>query len=64
MPLYEYDCDDCGNRFSTIQPVGTTAEETVCTACGSKNVKKVISAFSFGAGGGSLMPPMSSGGGG
>lgn len=35
MPIYEYECPDCGHRFERLQPV--TAEEVeVCPNCGGQ----------------------------
>jgi putative FmdB family regulatory protein len=41
MPLYEYECDACGNRFEKIQKFSDPIEDT-CPKCGGK-VRKLIS---------------------
>lgn len=42
MPLYDYLCLDCGKVSETLL---TSSSETVeCTGCGSKNVKRLLSA--------------------
>lgn len=67
MPIYEYNCKKCDNTFAILQRVGATEQDTQCPNCGSKDVKKNISAFSFsGAGGTSSSPsyPRFGGGGG
>ncbi len=49
MPLYEFDCRDCGRRFSELcrlQWEGTVK----CPACGGGNLSKAISQFSGGGG--------------
>ncbi len=46
MPIYEYKCLDCNERFSLIQKMSTKEKDTICTKCGSNNVKKEISTFS------------------
>ncbi len=57
MPLYEYRCQDCKKDFETIVSSHTKADEVSCTACGSKNVKRTISASNFKlASGGSSIP--------
>src|ERR1700753_3807354 len=33
MPLYEYECDNCGNRFEKIQKFSDPLE-TTCPKCG------------------------------
>jgi putative FmdB family regulatory protein len=48
MPIYEYRCRQCGERFEKL--VRATAEQTVviCPRCGSQEVKKEISLFGLG----------------
>jgi putative FmdB family regulatory protein len=41
MPLYEYQCDGCGQRFEVIQKFSDPPVET-CGACGG-SVKKLLS---------------------
>ena len=41
MPLYEYQCDGCGQRFEVIQKFSDPPVET-CSACGGP-VKKLMS---------------------
>jgi putative FmdB family regulatory protein len=41
MPLYEYQCDACGNRFERIQKFSDPPVEA-CPACGG-TVKKILS---------------------
>jgi putative FmdB family regulatory protein len=41
MPLYEYECDACGERFEKIQKFSDPPIET-CPKCGGK-VRKLIS---------------------
>jgi putative FmdB family regulatory protein len=47
MPLYEYECEACGDRFEQL--VGSTAgidsEEVVCPRCGSRDVRKLMSGY-------------------
>ena len=45
MPIYEYTCIKCNKDFSALQRIGCTEKDTQCPDCGSKNVKKKISAF-------------------
>ncbi len=42
MPLYEYQCESCGNRFEVIQRFSDPVIE-VCQVCGGP-VKKLLSA--------------------
>lgn len=46
MPIFEYRCEKCDHTFEKLVFSGDT--ETVrCPECGSEQVKKLISAFSF-----------------
>ena len=53
MPVYTYICKDCGEKFDLL--VGVTAEkvEIKCKKCNSKNIEKILSAFSVGGSGAS-----------
>ena len=42
MPLYEYECDQCGHRFEQIQKFSDDPIET-CPSCGAAAVRKLIS---------------------
>ena len=41
MPMYEYECGDCGNRFELIQKFSDEPVST-CPSCGGK-VRKLVS---------------------
>ena len=45
MPLFEYECLDCGKNNEMLV-MGSLREKTVCGACGSKDMKKLVSAHS------------------
>jgi putative FmdB family regulatory protein len=63
MPIYEYMCRKCNEEFALMQKMGAAESDTVCPRCDSKDVKKMLSAFSCnapaGAGGGCGMPSSS-----
>jgi putative FmdB family regulatory protein len=42
MPLYEYRCDACGQRFEVIQKFSETSE--ICRLCGKGPVERLQSA--------------------
>jgi putative FmdB family regulatory protein len=46
MPIYEYQCEACGNDHEALQKI---ADEplTVCPNCGAERLKKKVSAPSF-----------------
>ncbi len=45
MPLYEYECESCGDRTEVLQRVGAPPIGT-CEACGGK-MKRLLSAPAF-----------------
>jgi putative FmdB family regulatory protein len=47
MPIYEFECKGCGEVFEHFLHVNDAIEDVVCTHCGSKEIKKVISPFGF-----------------
>ena len=42
MPLYEYECEACHNRFERIQKYSDPPIDT-CPACGKGPVRKLLS---------------------
>jgi putative FmdB family regulatory protein len=42
MPLYEYECDACGQRFEVIQKFSDPKAET-CAKCGKGPVHRLLS---------------------
>jgi putative FmdB family regulatory protein len=45
MPIIEYHCRKCGNRFEDIQ-TDVKESKTSCPNCKSKNIERVLSIFS------------------
>jgi len=45
MPIYEYQCKKCDERFEAIRPMGDTGRGLTCPECGAKAPKKVPSVF-------------------
>lgn len=45
MPLYEYKCQVCGERFERLLPRKQADQQQECPKCGSKRVTRVFSAF-------------------
>ena len=44
MPVYEYECKECGEEFEKLVRGATEIE---CPKCGSHKVDKKVSTFSF-----------------
>ena len=43
MPLYEYQCEQCGYRFERLVSLREAARRSKCSKCGSKSVRKLVS---------------------
>lgn len=41
MPMYEFECPECGERFEALSAVGT--ERETCRACGHEGCERVMS---------------------
>lgn len=46
MPLFEYQCSECGARFSQLVGMTADSSEPRCARCGSRSAHKLISRFS------------------
>jgi putative FmdB family regulatory protein len=44
MPIYEFECEECGARFEELLAAG--ASEVACARCGSTNTRRLISGVS------------------
>ena len=62
MPIYEYACTSCGQRFEALVFGGKTPE---CPECGGSKLEKQLSVFGVGGASDATPPscPMPSGGG-
>jgi len=47
MPIYEYQCRECSDRFETLV---RSNDVPACPKCGSENLQKLISAHAIGTG--------------
>jgi putative FmdB family regulatory protein len=43
VPIYEYRCAECDERFEELH--GVTVERPACPSCGSQEVERVYSTF-------------------
>ena len=46
MPIYEYECESCGETFEAIRRFSDPPLES-CLECGADNPRKLISAAAF-----------------
>jgi len=44
MPVYEFECDECANRFEEL--TGAQTRSLVCPACGSEQTRRLLSRVS------------------
>jgi putative FmdB family regulatory protein len=45
MPLFEYACVECGNRFELLRGAGQADGPTICDRCSGSRVKRLLSVF-------------------
>ncbi len=52
MPIYEYKCKNCGEKFEVLV-FSQTDNSIVCVKCGSENTERMLSSFASNMGTGS-----------
>ncbi len=57
MPIYEYICLKCDEKFALLQSLYPPENNTECPKCASKEVKKIISSFNSSSGSGGSNSP-------
>jgi putative FmdB family regulatory protein len=46
MPIYEYRCQECGEKFEKfVRSMKNPGPETRCPKCGGQKVEKLLSSF-------------------
>jgi len=45
MPIYEYRCQDCGEKFEKLIRSNSDQTELICPNCGGKQTEKLFSVF-------------------
>jgi putative FmdB family regulatory protein len=45
MPIYEYRCKQCENRFEKLRPLAEVHHPAVCPKCQSEQTMRVLSLF-------------------
>ena len=45
MPVFEYKCTNCNNKFEVLHKSSINTEEVTCPNCNSSKNKKLFSAF-------------------
>lgn len=63
MPIYEYRCESCSERFEVLTRFAERDKAQVCPACESTKTRVLVSSFAFAGGGaGSSLESMDFGG--
>lgn len=64
MPIYEYRCESCGDKFEKLVRRASDAMETGCPSCGEKHLEQQYSTFAArgGSSDGSFTPAQTRGG--
>jgi putative FmdB family regulatory protein len=63
MPIYEYLCQSCGNKFEKLVRRTDDVLESGCPSCGQKHLQQEYSTFAARATSGSASPSAPMGGG-
>ena len=51
MPIYEYRCESCSEKFEVLTRFAERDKAQVCPACESTKTRVLVSSFAFGGGG-------------
>lgn len=54
MPIYEYRCPECDERFEKLVRTSGSQAEVVCPSCGSARAQRLVSSFASLSSGGSF----------
>ena len=60
MPIFEYLCADCGNKFEKLVRRSEEVDSLACPSCGQKHLQQELSTFAPHANGVSKSPEMPS----
>ena len=59
MPIYEYECIKCGERFELRRSIADSDSEVKCPKCGAEEPRRVFSVFATGSSSGTCAPSSS-----
>lgn len=45
MPIFEFQCQECGNPFEELVSSTSAITDLTCPNCGSENIRKKLSTF-------------------
>jgi putative FmdB family regulatory protein len=61
MPIYDYQCRECGSNYDVFHKVREVGEDVVCPRCGSGDHLRLLSAAGFTVGKKASEPPCAAG---
>ncbi len=61
MPIFEYQCDDCGTEFEKLIRRTSDEAELACPKCGEKHLQQMFSTFAAKASGPTAAAPQGGG---
>jgi len=50
LPVYEYQCKECGHHFDKLKPMSKMDEKEECPKCSSNDIVRKLSVFAVGSG--------------
>jgi putative FmdB family regulatory protein len=53
MPIYEYQCEQCGHCFEKLMFAGDKDQDLQCPVCGAQQIRKLVSCAATLSGAGS-----------
>ncbi|MFC1933708.1 zinc ribbon domain-containing protein [Chloroflexota bacterium] len=56
MPIYEYECEKCGERFELRRSIADKDSDISCPKCEAKEPRRVFSVFAMGSSSGACAP--------
>ena len=56
MPIYEYECLKCGERFEMRRSMSDSDQDVKCPECGTEDTRRVFSSFATTSGASSCAP--------
>ncbi len=56
MPIYEYECEKCGERFELRRGMADRDSDISCPKCGAEKPRRVFSGFATSSSSGACTP--------
>lgn len=57
MPIYDYKCKQCGEKFEAYRPFSGKDKDVKCPKCGAESPEKQFSVFTPRSAGGNCVTP-------